>query len=157
MNIFVLSTNPIQCARYHCDRDLSGAAEVYASILQGVYLHQNGGPDPGRHILYRWAKGQDAFYWLVQLTRAVLQEQAYRFGLCDEAAKSILDNIVHEDDSCAFSGLPRFIQLVQYTLPGRPVDAYRQFYLQNRREASWTVREAPGWWSEACFQYALRF
>jgi len=157
MNVYVLSTNPIQCARYHCDKDLSEAAEVCAGVLYGVHLHQNGGPSPGRHILYRWAQNDNAFNWLVQLTRAVLEEQEFRFGEYDKYACAVLNGTVHEDDSCSFSGLPRFVQLVQYTLPGRPVDAYRQFYLQNRREASWTVRGAPGWWGEASFQLALRF
>lgn len=155
--IYVLSTHPAKRAEYHCDMHLAKMAPVYAGILEAAHGNRHG-LTASRLMYHRWAMTEANFNWLARLIRAMLEEQNYRFGMHDEIVMGTFRSVIHEDDPLTpFHGLPRFIQSVEYKLPGEPIRAYREHYLQLREGECWTRRGPPGWWGAKAFQQALSY
>lgn len=144
LHVLVLDQDPVLCAQAYADADLGNWAYEYAQCLEVAYLAQHGGPVP-KHVLAKWAMGEDAWWWLFRLTREMLLEQWHRFGDNDDDTRLTLSLLIHEDDNGPKTRTPRFVQLIPRKIPGRAVEAYREWYHQ---EASpcWTKRGAPEWW-----------
>ncbi len=157
MNIFVLDTRPLQCARAHCDKHvvkmilettqlLSTAVHVSSpEPVDGLYkkTHVN-------HPCAVWARATSGnFYWLSKLGDYLLAEYTYRYGKVHastpvfERAKSLRDFITP-------GLLTPFVFVGPDEYSDRPVDeAYRLYYANDKRHiATWTKREVPKWWDE---------
>ena len=118
----------------------------YVDTLSLANIAVNGGPHPSKHVLAKWAMGNDAWWWLVHLCRAMLDEQQHRFAEYDEDAAVSLESMAHPDDGGPRFKVPRFVQLIPGKIPGSPVEAYRKWY-QSTAVPSWTKTGKPRWWA----------
>lgn len=98
MNIFILSTDPHRCAKYHCDR------HVVKMILESAQMlctaHHELGSNIDNKILYRsafknhpcavWVRKSSANYeWLYQLFRNLCKEYYHRYNKIHKTAKRL--------------------------------------------------------------------
>ena len=146
--IIVLDAAPPQCSAYYTDTDLMGLLPEYVTTLE--LAHELRIKNEGsKHVLARWASGQQSFIWLAWLIDEMLDEQQYRFGLHDEAANrfaKVLETEELEDPrQDEFFKVPRFLQLIPEKIPGNAVKAYRSWYMQTAVPV-WTRSNAPPWW-----------
>ena len=153
MNIFVLDQDLVRCARYHCD------AHVSKMILESVQilctaLNKKGFETPYRsthakHPCVLWAEqSYDNFTWLGRLARELNKEYRYRYQRDrDHASIAVLDRL--RGIQFESRGLTAFAQAMpdSYKVPGDAVEAYRRFYLAEKKAfAKWTARPRPDWW-----------
>ena len=153
MNIFILDNDIVRCAQFHCDKHVSKMILESAQIMCTA-LHARGFPAPyrpthARHPCVLWAgESFDNFLWLGQLARALNDEYRQRYRKDrDHASIAVLAEI----DKFRFEslGLTEFVQAMpdQYKVPGNAVEAYRRFYMGDKRDfATWTGRDTPYWW-----------
>lgn len=153
MNIFILDHDITTCARYHCDQ------HVVKMILESVQLlctalNKKGFTTPyksthQKHPCVLWVEDSyDNFIWLNALAMALNREFRYRFEKkTDHKSIAVLNEIAEYQYESR--GLTEFPQAMpdQYKIPGKPVEAYRRFYLGEKMGfARWTKREVP-WWA----------
>lgn len=145
-NLVVLDADPKLCAQAYCDADLQDLPYHYAICLEHAHIQAAGGPVSSKHVLTKWALGDNNWWWLANLVRAMLDEQEYRFGgeYCEDTAMT-LNTLIHPDDDGPRISVPRFLQLIPEKIPGNAVEAYRKWY-HTQASPSWTRRGAPTWW-----------
>lgn len=155
MNIFVLDTDVVPCARYHGDR------HVVKMILEGAQMlctasSRHGVPGPYRpthenHPCTLWAGDSlDNWKWLLRLTLALGREYTHRFGKQAPHASAVVAAGL-QVPPIPERGLTSFAQAMpeRYRIPGDPVAAYRGYYMGEKgRMAVWTRRRAPRWFRE---------
>ncbi len=161
MNIFFLNRDIVKCAQAHCDKHVNKMILESAQLLAAA-IHM-ADPELAKEVpdLYRlthknhpdavWVRSSINHYlYLMDLMDALNDEANYRYGggkvhLSLDKAKSwpfpSLPDVpwqdppkcVHDD----FKGIPD------------AVDAYRAYYLRDKRPiATWTKREPPDWWTD---------
>lgn len=153
MNIFILSIDPYEAARYHMDKHvvkmplesaqlLSGAHHYYESDITSLIYR----PTHMNHPCAIWVRESTANYeWLYNLYKALLIEFSYRYGNhhgCNKLLPYLKDN------PCVTGRISPFAQ----AMPDKyktsyAVAAYREYYLGEKRKfASWKNTETPFWW-----------
>jgi hypothetical protein len=156
VNVFVLDTDPILAAQYHCDVHVSKMLLETCQLLSTVSILEGRDapykPTHASHPCTLWALDAPSHYsWLWRLGAALSMEFAFRRGKRHACADVLM--------SLKRPGLPR-------TLPARfmivvderitecddPVLAYRLHYHLlptrfKRNLVTWTRREAPAWWT----------
>lgn len=98
MNIFFLSRDPKQAARYHCDRHVTAMVREYAQLMstahvlagsavqnaEGKWTNEVGplwAPTHSQHPCALWVRSSALHYrWLYHLWLHVLYEYEYRYG-----------------------------------------------------------------------------
>lgn len=159
INLIVLDAEPVAAARALVDAHIMEQPEEYVRLLVEARRHQLG-QEASRHMLAKWASGDDAWWWVAKHLLAVTDEHAARFGIHLHAA---------QDKVCQLAGLsaaglrgaiaqkPRFISLVpkHCKIPGNAVAAYRKWYHESA-EPTWSMRGPPDWW-EGSAQLTLQF
>ena len=153
MNIFVLDHDIERCAQAHCDLHVSKMILESVQILCTA-LNTRGLESPYRsthrnHPCVLWAgHSYDNFLWLADLAEALNREFRYRYRKDkDHASISVLNEI--RSQRFESLGVSEFAQAMpaQFKVPGDAVQAYRAFYLaEKRRFAKWTRRSEPHWW-----------
>lgn len=154
MNIFWLDNDPRTCAAYHCDKHVVRMIVEYALILSTV-VHQSGAADGvelyeithQNHPCTKWARENLSNYRaLLDLALACCEEYTERYGKVFKTERIL-------------RGLPRTIPLPvgeltpvlqvmpdEFKIPGDPVAAYRNLYIQDKvRFAKWKT-QPPHWW-----------
>lgn len=152
MNIFVLDKDIETCAAFHCDKHVVKMILESVQILCTV-LNKKGFSTPYKsthikHPCVLWAeKSFENFSWLKDLTVALNHEYRYRFEKqADHKSIAVLHQIKNYDFEN--TGLTEFAQAMpdRYKVPGDPVKAYRQFYIEEKLAfAKWTRRSLPDW------------
>lgn len=154
MNIFVLDSNPILCAQYHCDK------HVIKMILESVQILSTvvrlNGIDQGYRITHqnhpavKWVQESlTNWNWLKVLTFELNKEYRYRFDkIVDHKSISVLLSLSEPD----IQNIPLtpFSQIVpkKYQDPD-PILAYRKYYYYEKSSiCSWKKRNPPLWWYE---------
>ncbi len=152
MNIYVLSRDPREAARYHVDRHVVKMTVESAQILCTV-LHETGVEAPYRpthrhHPAVRWAGASlSNWRWLRELALALNDEYRYRFQRDREHRSAEVIRSLPEPH-IPDRGLTPFAQAMpeEYRRDDA-VEAYRAFYRGAKAHlARWTRRPAPGWW-----------
>ncbi|SET06435.1 pyrimidine dimer DNA glycosylase/endonuclease V [Thalassotalea agarivorans] len=154
MNIFILDEDITRCAQYHCDQ------HVVKMILESVQLlctalNKKGFSTPyksthAKHPCVLWVEeSYDNFLWLVELTRALNTEYQYRYDkTTDHKSMAVLEKIL--DYPYESKGLTEFAQAMpdDYKVKQNAVDAYRNFYREDKMKfATWRKRQPPVWLS----------
>ncbi len=153
MNIFILHEELRQCARYHADR------HVVKMILESTQMlctvkHMYGQKAPYKpthrnHPCTLWAAySLSNWLWLRGLTAALHHEYRYRFGR-EKTHKSAVVARQLTPPPAPDRGLTPFAQTMpeKYRIPDKPVEAYRRFYMGEKRKlAVWTGRQTPEWY-----------
>ena len=161
MNIFVLSTNPIEAAQMHCDKHVPKmcveSAQMLASSLRRhgatdkqMPLTQKGTPYKGgytHHPCTLWVGDSRMNYiWLSRHAKALCREYTKRYGKTHACEAPIfqLSALYHIIDD---SPLSPFAQAMpnEYR-DDDPVVAYRAYY-HSKHFAKWERGTlAPEWW-----------
>lgn len=156
MNIFVLSNDPGQAAKDHCDKHVVKMVLETAQLLSTA-CREAGAEDP---LLYKsshvnhpcsvWARSSiSAFCWLCDLGTHLSEEYSFRYGKTHksqaviERAKWYALRFPNED-------MPPFVQCVPEEYKRRSaVTAYRAYYKGEKANfARWTRRPEPKWWRQ---------
>ena len=164
MNIFFLSLDPDEAARFHCDKHvvkmilesaqlLYTAHWVYGSPLpEGAYrkTHPN-------HPLSRWIRESLANYaWLCRLGLALCSEYTYRYGKVHKTQHHLTWLYAHSPERLVDVGwtLPRLAMPEEFH-DLDPVVAYRAYYSGAKaRLLSYTKRLPPNFLREAVYMTA---
>jgi hypothetical protein len=156
MNIFVLDTDPIKCAQYHCDKHVVKMVLESTQLLNNALYINDIAYSPYYRITHLnhpaslWASKSLANYeWLICLAKALSEEYTYRYNKIHKCA-SIVDQL---DNSLSKNKLPKLgLSTFEQCMPEQyrsndPVKAYRS-YMRNEKAyfAVWTKREVPNWW-----------
>ena len=156
MNIFVLSKDPKQAAKWHMDKHIVKMPLETAQILCTV-RHQYGDdkapyrPTHIHHPCCQWAaESVENYVWLCILGIELCNEYAYRYGKKHKCEAIIEDCLKHTPKRIANKGRTPFVQAMPSNCKmDDPVLAYRNYYITEKSHlASWSNRENPDWWSK---------
>lgn len=153
MNIFVLSSDSTQAARWQCDKHLVKMVVETAQLLCAAYPKGDAPYKPTHvnHPCAVWArKTQQNFAWLAHHGMELGAEFERRFGKPHKSSEVILWCFKNR----RALGLPNkkltsFAKCVPEDLKHLPtVQAYREYYVRDKAEfATWRLpARAPYWW-----------
>ena len=156
MNIFVLSENPEEAARYHCDKHATKMVLEHTQMLStAVRVCSNDSIDSVykkahlNHPCSIWTrKSRSNFNWLCEMTEFLFQEYSSRYNKLHKSY-SIFDICRNYSDLIPEGELTDFAQAMpeEYKNPD-PVKAYRTYYLNDKKEfATWKLGNVPYWWN----------
>ena len=181
MNIFALSFDPTEAARFQCDKHITKmTVEAYQCLGSAVIRHgatpdmmtltQKGTPLKGgyhNHPATRWAGDtQDNFLWLCFHAAALAEEFERRFGkthFCVHGIEHLfhMHNIIPKGDLTPFArcfnqSKGENLDLLEWECP---VEAYREFYRRDKASiAQWNhFRKAPEWWNDNQYLYGVKY
>lgn len=147
MNIFILSTNPIEAAQMQCDKHVVKmcleTAQILSTVVGGPYK-----PTHANHPCTLWAKANRTnFDWLVRHGLSLCIEYIHRYGRRHKCQDVILNIANSGFDEQLPIGISEFVQCMpdEYKHADATI-AYRQYYHSKARFARWTRRSAPYWW-----------
>jgi len=152
MNIYVLSRDVAEAARYHVDRHVAKmiveSAQILCTVLYDTGVSAPYRPTHRHHPAVRWAQASLANWrWSRALALALNDEYRYRFRRPHDHRSAIVIRSLPEPD-LPDRGLTPFAQIMPE--PNRrddPVAAYRAFYAAEKAHlARWTRRPVPEWW-----------
>ena len=150
MNIFILDTDPRQCARMHCDKHVVKMILEHAQMMSTA-LVESGAEAPYKpthknHPCTIWTReSRQNYVWLYELTYFLNKEFKHRYSGKDH--KSWLAVQCVDIPDLPDKGLTTFAQAMpdQYRHDD-PVTAYRNYYRGDKaRIATWTNRPEPEW------------
>ena len=155
MNIFVLDHDIRKCARYHADQ------HVVKMILEGTQmlctvLNEKGVKTPyksthSNHPCTLWvARSLSNWISLRKLTLQLKEEFLYRYQRPTDHRSAIVTRQL-PPPPIPDEGLTEFVQTMPeaYRVPGSPVEAYRRFYVGEKRYfVKWTRRRPPKWFTQ---------
>lgn len=161
MNLFILSTNPVECASMMMDK------HVIKIILEAIQILCTikrilDPTDPICNKLYKithknhpitlWVQSSiENYIWTLDLVDAMHNEWQYRYGHSREHKSYPLALLLRNNLPIQLNnvGLTPFVKVMpdQYKYIEDPVEAYKQYYMSEpkRKIASWKNREKPLW------------
>lgn len=151
MNIFILDTNPAVAATFHNNSHVLKMTIESAQILSTAHYLLDGETKPLKpthvhHPCVKWViAGRDNYDWLFQLFTGLLNEYTRRYGKIHSYQKH-LQTFEAAPRAIPFGSTP-FAQCVpEAYLSVDPVDAYRSYYIHEKRHlAKWKTR-TPHWY-----------
>lgn len=153
MNIFYLSRDPGEAARFHNDRHVVKMLTEYAQILCTV-LHLFGHEAPYRpthakHPSVLWtAESLSHWLWLRDLALAVDREYTYRYGKFHKAGEVVKSLLPPTMPDHGFREPPQ--AMPEAFRQADPVEAYRAYYRGPKASFStWKNREVPAWFTQS--------
>jgi len=153
MNIFFLDQDIKHCAQYHCDQHVIKMILESTQILSTV-LHLNGingpyKPSHQKHPCIVWARQSlQNWLWLRKLVFALNSEYKYRYDSVINHKSYDVSKILRVPPLPDI-GLLEHPQIMpeEYKIPGDPINAYRNFYINCKSKfATWRKREKPNWY-----------
>lgn len=153
LNIFVLDDNPETAAQYHCDKHVVKMILESCQILCTVqHLKNSYSGIPYRkthqaHPCVVWAMASQGNYdWLLELTKYLLLEYAYRYSKIHKSQQAHDWLIVHPSQF-AKQERTEFVQVMpEIYQSAEPVAAYRSYYRLGKADIlRYTRRPAPFW------------
>lgn len=161
MNIFYLSEDPEQAAKWHCDKHINKMVIEYAQILSTA-AWKNDFHDPDRMYkpvpkinpkVHNWAaKTGDNMIWLLKLARATADEFEYRYGHTHASYEKVISKFDMTEIRAPDSGFeePPLCMGDSYKAEGDAIKSYRRFYIHGKDwSMSWFNRDKPPWYTEA--------
>ena len=170
MNIFILSLNPKECAKFHCDKHVvKMILETVQLLYCAHWILQTGnkwiescqvatidaktvGPYKQTHKNHPcsiWARESVSNYnYLATLGMALCEEYTYRYGKvhnCQYHLNWLIKN-VPKNNKKERTEFPQAITNTKYRVKDDPVQAYRNYYKGDKSSfAKWTKRKIPNW------------
>lgn len=155
LNIFILSTDFEECARYHCDKHLVKMILEHVQILSTAWwsTKEKGPyrPTHKNHPCTKWAQQCIENYdWLLRLTEALNTEYKDRFCKTDDHKSWKAIRSYGSPKLKSGGGLTEFARAMPYLYKfttDDAVTAYRNYFnFEKRHLASWKNREIPEWY-----------
>jgi len=173
MNIFYLSTNADECARYHCDKHVVKMILETAQMLSTAHRVLDGDELADEKKLYKkvhvnhpstkWVRKSYANYlWAYDLLYSLCKEYTFRYNKYHKVQRSGLLTMLMAVPDAFGTDHWKFHILVdshtappmcmpdQYKVEGDPVAAYRRYYKGEKAYfARWDRgRASPEWWDD---------
>lgn len=157
MNIFVLSLDPNEAARMHCDKHCVKMVLETAQLLCTAWRVGSSNPPEGiyqathvNHPCAIWVRESRANYaWAYELFLALLDEYKRRYhkehacGRFRKCLAQIPECIPDLGDTFRPQCMPDYCQNPNV------VTAYRQYYINEKHDlAKWAHSDTPDWWIE---------
>lgn len=157
MNIFILSLDPKEAARFHCNKHVVKMVVESAQIMCSALTINGISSDCYRsthshHPCVLWAaKSTGNFHWLYQLFIALCDEYNKRYGRIHKSYGVVLNsNAIQSYLKKSIEPMTSFVQAMPDEWKQRDdvVLAYRCFYIAEKsRFAKWSPRALPpAWW-----------
>lgn len=149
MNIFYLSHDVDECARYHCDKHVVKMITEHAQLLSTAV--RLSGIDAGyrathkNHPCAKWTRDSlSNWRFLKKLTKALHDEYNYRYGKVHKSWMVIESLPEPKIPDLGVTRLPRCMP-DEYKVDD-VVDSYRNYYIGAKQHiASWKNRQQPEW------------
>ena len=156
MNIFVLHDDPVQAAKYHCDRHvvkmILETGQMLSTALHHAKFHHSALYKPAfdNHPCNIWVRhSNENFIWTVTLFQALGEEYTYRYGKLHKT----IDQLTPALNLALYANLFPDRGLTQRPLcmPDHhktyptAVECYRSYYHDKLHFAAYTHREWPEW------------
>lgn len=146
MNVFFLDTDPARAAQMMCDKHVVKmtleTAQILSTIVGGPYK-----PTHQHHPSVLWAKDNTAWVW--EHFIALLDEYTLRYGRTHKCAEvaSFISQRLPAASLRPFTPPPQVMPEEYHS--GDPVEAYREYYRQDKaRFARWERgRPSPAWFA----------
>jgi hypothetical protein len=177
MNIFYLDSSPLFAAEYHCDKHVVKMILESAQLLSTAHRVLDGEigqdispagrklkvwklPDWRDELMYKathvnhpcaiWVRQSNTHYrWLFLLFSSLCKEYTKRYNkvhLCETKLHDAFDYAPDRIDTLPYQEPPQCMP-DECKVPGRTVDAYRKYYMQEKRDiAEWRYSLKPGWY-----------
>ena len=175
MNIFFLSLNPRDCARFHCDKHcvkmileacqmlwtafhLTGVDGWGSTVPEGIKIYK---PTHRNHPTAVWVRSSTSnFQWTAFLAFCLCEEYTRRYGkkhACQNMARWFMKNYPQCNDSSTTVAIypvkhvPKWCTPPPLAMPPQYhstslVKSYRDYYIGDKRAiAQWKYCEQPSW------------
>lgn len=160
MNIFYLSDDPEQAAKWHCDKHINKMVIEYAQILSTA-AWKNDFHDPDRMYkpvpdinpkVHNWAsESGEHMLWLLRLAKATADEFEHRYGHEHASYTKVISKFNAVEIRAPSTGFeePPLCMPDIYKVDGDAVKSYRNFYIHGKDwKMSWFNRDKPEWYPE---------
>lgn len=154
MNIFVLDLDPVKSAVCQCDEHVVKMVLESAQMLCSAFEN---GDAPYRRTHYNhpcsvWVRqSKDNFNWLVNHGLALADEYSRRFPNKVHKSRAVIEWCQQNVHLITFptTGLTPFAQAMpdEYKLDNDPVSAYRAYYINEKKFATWKYSSKPDWYT----------
>lgn len=156
MNIFYLSSDPVECARWHYDKHVVKMILEYSQLLSTAHHLLDGEPSiecykptHKNHPSAVWVRESNNNYnWLYCLLVETCKEYTYRYGKTHATqSKSIVANLSHTPYEIPVGYLTKMPQCMpdEYKCDDS-IEAYRNYYRDGKAHLrSYKNREEPEW------------
>lgn len=175
MNIFAISNDPIEAAKWMVDKHVTKMTVESAQLLSTAHRILDGTeytdktktgrnvkrwrlPDEREHHLYSathinhpsavWCRATNNNYnWLVCHFGALLNEYTYRYGKTHKC-KEMIPWLMNPPRSIPVGYLTQVTPAMpdEYKVDGNSVQSYRNYYKSGKTHLhKWTKRDAPSW------------
>jgi len=157
MNIFVLDKNPEVAATYHIDKHVTKMLVEYAQLMSTAH-HVMDGEIAALKDIYKisninhpcnlWVRESKQNYeWLWSLASALADEYHVRYGDKVHKSELVIDRLRFPPVNMASWGLTPFAQAMpdEYRREDA-VEAYRLYYLGDKRSFATWKTNPPAWW-----------
>lgn len=144
MNIFVLSRDVTEAARFHLDKHVVKmpleTAQMLSTICGGPYRTTH-----AKHPCTVWAAASTGNYsWLVQLGIALSEEYTFRYGKVHKC-QAVIEQLQQPPVVVPAGPMTPFAQAMpEECKAADPVLAYRTYYREHKSHlGAWKGRERP--------------
>ena len=151
MNIFVLSKDHQQAARWHVDKHISKmpleSAQLLCTNLSNMKIYSPYKPAHVKHPCTLWVgESRSNFLWLCDLGHELCVKYRYRYGR-EHACELIIAYARSQADKFKDVGLTPFAQAMPDEYKGPcAIEAYRKYYAGGKTHlATWKGRPRPEW------------
>lgn len=158
MNIFVLDTDVVKCARYHLDKHCVKMILETTQLLNNALIRNDKDYVPVYNLTHKnhpaslWAgDSKGNFVWLNDLGLSLCEEYTFRYGKTHKCQAYLQKFSLPSTRLQLPSGsMTPFVKCMpdQYKVES-PVESYRNYYRGDKASfAKWTKREIPEWWNK---------
>ena len=157
MNIFILDTDPVQAAKWQCDKHVVKMILESAQLLSTAHW-LNGGSAPYKpthihHPCTRWvASSLENYIWLCKHANALLDEYKARYKrthACTATIDWLSRNFPKNIEAKGLEPFVTAMNLEQYgscIVPNDVVQSYRNYYKAAKSNIATWKQNKPPWW-----------
>ena len=153
MNLFLLSSCPVRCARYHVDRHVVKMILETAQLLCTAHHVTRSSFAPPMRATHRnhpcavWVRASRSNYvWACALGLALCAEYTHRYDRVHKTEahlRKLTENVPSALPALGPTPPPQAMPAC-FRVPGKTVLAYRRYYAQGKRHLfTWTRRPPP--------------
>lgn len=152
MNIFILSTDPLQAAKWHCDKHVVKMILETFQVLCAAF-HLQGIEAPYKlthknHPCTKWAmESKENFEWVLSLGRALCDEYTERYKKIHKSVE-VYNWIVENKAKLTFpktEQTPFILAMPDEYKTSDPVESYRNYYRSGKKHLHNWKQNKPNW------------